>query len=107
VQGILPASLQQSSDVTDLIKAIFGVHATQLINDLKLVQKVAAGGSLTDQAANYLVTLGQTKIPGAADAVAEFNAGVDAANNFISQLGTLGQRTTNQLLSLLPQGGGR
>jgi hypothetical protein len=103
VQGILPASLQQSSDVTDLIKAIFGVHATQLINDLKLVQKVAAGGSLTDQAANYLVTLGQTKIPGAADAVAEFNAGVDAANNFISQLGTLGQRTTNQLLSLLPK----
>ena len=103
VQGILPASLQQSSDVTDLINAIFGVHATQLINDLKLVQKVAAGGSLTGQAANYLVALGQTKIPGAADAVAEFNAGVDAVNNFISQLGTLGQRTTDHLLSLLPK----
>jgi len=103
VQGILPASLQQSTDVTDLIKAIFGVHATQLINDLKLVQKVAAGGNLTDQAANYLIALGQTKIPGAADAVAEFNAGVDVVKNYISQLDSLGQRTTDQLLSLLPK----
>ncbi|MGA7410244.1 MAG: hypothetical protein WBW33_07145 [Bryobacteraceae bacterium] len=102
VQGILPAS-QQSTDVTDLIKAIFGVNATQLINDLKLVQKVAAGGKLTDHAASYLVSLGQTKIPGVGDAIAEFNAGVDAANNFISQLGSLGSRTTAHLLSLLPK----
>ena len=98
VQGTLPDALK---DPTDLIRAIFGTHATQLLSDLELVQKVAAGGSLTDQAANYLVQLGSTKIPGAADDIARFNAGVDAVNHFISQLGSLGQRSTSQLFAIL------
>ena len=104
VQGQLPASLQNSTDPTDLIKAIFGTQATQLINDLQTVQKVAAGGSLTDQAASYLEALGQKDLPGVASAVDKFNQGVDTVNTFISQLNTLGQRTTSQIFSMLVPG---
>lgn len=102
VQGVLPPALQNSTDPTDLIKAIFGVYATQLINDLQTVQKVAAGGNLTDQTANYLVSLGKKKLGPAANAIDAFNKGVDTVNSFISELNTLGQRTMSQIFALLP-----
>lgn len=108
VQGVLPPALQNVSDMSGLVKAIFGTQATQLINDLQTVQKVAAGGNLTDQATDYLVQLGQTKLGAAADKITAFHAAVDAiqsANNYLSQLSTLGQKAASQLLSLLPATG--
>ncbi len=105
VQGVLPPALQNVTDISGLVKAIFGTEATQLINDLQTVQKVAAGGDLSNQAADYLVSLGQKELGAAADKVMAFNKAVDIiqdANNYLSQLSTLGQKTTSQLLALLP-----
>jgi hypothetical protein len=104
VQGVLPASLQDSTDPAELVKAIFGTHATQLLNDLQTVQKVAAGGSMSDQAASYFVMLGQKNLSGVATALELFNEGVDRVNTFVSQLGTLGQRTTSELFAMLSPG---
>ena len=106
VQGVLPDSIKNSTDVTDLIKAIFGTQATQLINDLRTAQQVAAGGDLTDQASSFLVGLGKKEPGDAATVIDAFNEGVDKVSTFISQLNTLGQRTMNQLFGLLPPSAG-
>ena len=105
VQGVLPPALQNVSDISGLVKAIFGTGATQLINDLQTVQKVAAGSDLSNQTADYLVSLGQKELGAAADKVTAFNKAVDIiqdANNYLSQLSTLGQKAASQLLALLP-----
>ena len=105
VQGVLPPALRNVSNISGLVQAIFGTQVTQLVNDLQTVQKVAAGGALTDQAADYLVALGEKKLGAVADRVTAFNKAVDIikdAENFLSQLSTLGPKLTSQLLSMLP-----
>ena len=104
VQGQIPPGLQGKS-ATELISAIFGVHATQLIADIKEARNwIDDPTSMQDKLANFLVDLGQKKLGQAGFPVQQwYEEGLAQARKFLDQTNNLGHEITSTLLTLVDQ----